>query len=159
MGIDQPPDASGPEADAVEAGIVLPEFWVVTEPGKMLLKDEFERMPQTGLVDPNRIRTLQNSVRKNFRRPSEGGESHSILGTARDLASGAIKPEGITPVRLFEFDGKIWTADHRRIVAARLAGVDVQYEKLDEKSAHREFLRKSTTVTDGLSIEIRKGLE
>lgn len=139
--------------------IVLPDVSEVPDPDNMLLADEFERMPETGLVDPNRIRTLQNSVDDRFKSEKGPAGRRGLVDTVADLGSGRTKPEDIPPVLLFEFDGKIWTLDHRRVVAARLAGKPVSYRKAGPEVVARQFKGKNTTTTDGLSVTILKSRE
>ena len=58
------------------------------------------------------------------------------------------------PIRLFERDGKVYTLDHRRLVAARLAGKPLRYEKVSQNEVEREWRKKYQSQNHGESVEI-----
>lgn len=72
------------------------------------------------------------------------------------LRTGRLKPENIEPINLYVLNGKIVSSDHRRLVAARLAGVKVRY-KLAPKSDWEKALKDKVDINQPPhEIEIRK---
>ena len=63
--------------------------------------------------------------------------------------------DDVPPIRVVEHAGKIWTLDHRRVVAGREAGSEIRYTKVRFEDVEREFFDKFNSLDDGLSIRIR----
>ena len=137
---------------------MLPDISEVPDPGNMLLKEEFDEMPETGLVDPNRIRTTQIFADEAFKPESGTSERKLVVDLIADLKSGRVRPEDVEPIDLVVVGGKVWTLGHRRLVAAREAGKLVRYRKRLSNRGLKDYRRKMRSKTDGLSIDIRKGV-
>ncbi len=112
-----------------------------------LTGNQFKRLPQTGTIDPNKIRFSQNSIKSTFRR---GG---NIKELTEGLKDGTIDPSSIPPIRIVEKDGEVFTLDNRRLKAFQDTGVAVPFQKLDDIPENE--LDKFTTRNDGTSITIR----
>lgn len=112
---------------------------------------EFAQLPDSGSIDPKRIRTMQDNVGSRFR------DGRSLEDTIDGLRRGTIKPEDIPPIRVGEINGEIFTLDHRRLVAFREAGIPINYIKASDDELTREASKKMKTINNGLDVEIRKG--
>ena len=115
---------------------------------------EYRALPEEGLIDPHRIRTLQDSISQRFRPEGGATSGKHIKETIDELRSGTTRPEDIPAVRTTLLKRGVWSADHRRLVAARLAGVPVRYRKVVAESLKKEIKKKATTADDGMSIVI-----
>lgn len=102
---------------------------------------EFAQLPDSGSIDPKRLRTMQDSVGTKFR------DGHSLEETIDGLRKGTIKPEDIPPVRIGEFNGEIYTLDHRRVVAFREAGIPINYVKATDEEIYKESLKRNDPNT------------
>ncbi len=112
--------------------------------------EEFRKLPEQGSLDPNRIRTMQNNIKSDFR------DKRTVEQMVSDLKSGKLKPENIKAIAVAEINGKVYTLDHRRLVAHRLAGRPVSFKKATPQEIKKSLTnRKMTTKDDGQSIEIK----
>jgi hypothetical protein len=71
------------------------------------------------------------------------------------LKQGLFKPEQIEPIALYSYKGMLVSADHRRLVAARLAGVPVRYRLATPKEMARATREKFDLDSSLFRIEIR----
>lgn len=110
--------------------------------------DEFASLPKTGSINPSLIRFSQDSAGATFRPPFG-----SVDDFATGLANKSINPSSVSPIRIVDKEGMIFTLDNRRLYAFQKAGVEIPYQKLD--AVPRSQLFKFTTVNDGTSILIR----
>ena len=119
-----------------------------------LTPEEFAQLPANGTINPNTIRFSQDSASANFRPPYG-----SVDDFANGLMDGSIDPSTVSPIRIVEKDGGIYTLDNRRLYgfqqAYDQAGLDIPYQKLD--SIPSSQLYKFTTQNNGTSILIRGG--
>jgi hypothetical protein len=99
-------------------------------------------------IEPSGVRFSQDSIKATFR---DGG---TIDELADGLRTGAVKPEDVAPIRLFERDGKLFTLDNRRLEAFRRAGVHVPYRMATPEEIQEESW-KFTTRNQGLFIRVR----
>lgn len=118
-----------------------------------LTKDDFEALPTKGLADPARIRTIQDTYSENFRRTGDE-QRRPVSQMIEELRAGK-DPASIEPIRIFEKDGKVYTLDHRRLIAARAAGTQVHFEKATPDVIAEQIGRKLRTNDDGMSIVLR----
>ena len=72
-------------------------------------------------IDPTKVRFSQSSIKSTF--ANDGG----LDELAQGLKNGTIDPASISPIRLLERDGQMFTLDNRRLEAFRRAGVKVSY--------------------------------
>ncbi len=137
--------------DMVASPVRLPEISRTRNP---MTPDAFRKLPDSGTIDPFRIRSAQDSVRKTFR------DRRSLEEMIEGLRSGKVRPEDIPPILIVEADGKVITLDHRRLVAFREAGISIHYRKATSEEMREavEEVGKWTTIDDGMSIRIRKGV-
>ena len=112
-----------------------------------LKAEEFAKLPNSGKIDPSKIRYSQNSIKSEFKNGS------SIDDLAKQLKEGKIDPSKVDPIRIVEKDGKIFSLDNRRLKAFQDAGVEVPYKKLDAIPKGEEF--KFTTKNEGVDIIVR----
>ena len=129
-------------------------------------------------VDPHRLRTLQATAKRVFTKDANG-QAKNLVHTVREFFTKKDLAASLPEIRIFvDGEGKVWTLDHRRVVAARVAtqiaerhGVDKIFKlrfkvvsmadpkvreeiikKLDGGALDRTIIRNA----DGLSIEIRR---
>jgi hypothetical protein len=77
----------------------------------------------TCYLDPKDIQYTQNSISNTFgERTAHAGESVDDLIDA--LKAGAVTPDDIPPLKVFEQNGKIWSINNRRLFAYKMAGVE-----------------------------------
>ena len=72
--------------------------------------------PEILLVRPNNINLAHSSVRPHFR------DGRSVLVTAADLVTGAIRYRDLPVILVFCFSGTPWALSNRRFTAVILAG-------------------------------------
>ena len=152
--------APQPEPAAKPAVTELPAVSRTINP---MTGEEFEKLPRAGMVDPKRIRTAQDSADRVFRAQETDRPAKSILETTNELIGNPQKASEIDPIRIFELDGKVYTLDHRRLVAHRLADVPIRYRKAtsaEVRAAQRPSRYsergKLSTDSDGMEIRIRQ---
>ncbi len=69
-------------------------------------------------VNPKDVNFMQSSIK------NQTGE-HTVLGNAVALKSGALKATDLPEIRIWQdADGKLWTLDHRKLAAFRIAELD-----------------------------------
>src|SRR3546814_221851 len=106
---------------------------------------EFSALARSGTINPNSIRFSQNNIAANFR---NGGGFEDLINK---LKSGQ-KVE-MSPIRIVERDGMVFSLDNRRLHAYQQAGVDIPYIKLDR--IPKKELEKFSSTNYGTSIEVR----
>ena len=129
-----------PKANAADA------YQSATEK-KSVKKDGSESGSNT--VNPKDVNFMQSSIK------NQTGE-HTVLGNAEALKSGALKATDLPEIRIWQdADGKLWTLDHRRLAAFRMAELDsVPFRwATDEEVANQMW--KMTTKTNGISIKLK----
>ena len=103
----------------------------------------------SNIVNPKDVNFMQRSIK------NQTGE-HTVLGNAEALKSGALKATDLPEIRIWQdADGKLWTLDHRRLAAFRMAELDsVPFRwATDEEVANQMW--KMTTKTNGISIKLK----
>jgi hypothetical protein len=99
-------------------------------------------------MDPNQVRFSQSSISYRIR------EGETIDDLAKGLRSGRIRPEEVSPLRLVEKDGLLFTLDNRRLEAFRRAGVPIPWRMATpEEAATQQW--KFTTTNHGISVRVR----
>ncbi len=137
----------------------LPRWSEIDEAG-ILTKEKFNAdFPSAGEIDPNIIGTTQKGISPEVGLPLTVQKRETdILPLDRYVAalqSGRLKPENIEPINLYVLDGRIVSSDHRRLVAARLAGVKVRYRIITSGKLSETLKRKVDEGTPNHRIEIR----
>jgi RHS repeat-associated protein len=102
-------------------------------------------------INPQNINFMQNSIK------NQTG-SYTVLGNAEALKNGTLKASDLPEIRIWkDSEGKLWTLDHRRLAAFRIAGLDsVPFRwATDEEIANQMW--KMTTKTNGRSIKLKLG--
>jgi len=137
-------EGRGREADRYK----LPDVSVTKNP---ISVEDFNKLPENGKLDANRVRTMQNNIKSEFK------DKRSVIEMVSDLKSEKLKPEDIKPISIAEIKGKVYTLDHRRLVAHRLAGKPVKYRKA-KKSEIDDALDndKMSSRNGGMSIIIKR---
>ncbi|GHU89942.1 hypothetical protein FACS1894155_07630 [Bacteroidia bacterium] len=107
-------------------------------------KAKFLNLPNKGFINPKEVRFSQSDISKTFR------DGSSVEDLIKGLKNGSIDPNSVTPIRIVEKDGLIYTLDNRRLKAFQEADMDIPYEKLDKIPENELF--KFTTTNDGTSI-------
>lgn len=103
------------------------------------------------MINPKEVRYMQSSIN------NRTGE-YTVLGNAEALKNGTLKPTDLALIRLWKDDeGRIWTLDHRRLVAFRLAGIEKVPFKWATKEEVESQMWKMTTTTEGKTIDMRMG--
>ena len=118
--------------------------------------EEYRKLPDKGFIDPQRVRTSQDSFSNRFKEEYVEGRGH-VRRTVDELAAQAKagNDKDVPPIRLVEWKGFVYSPDHRRLVAYRRAGKDIQYEKysygeLNEDAQKR--IRKASKINDNGSF-------
>lgn len=105
-------------------------------------------LPDAGFVEPHLIRYSQNTIGSTFK------DGSTIEALAEDLRSGRIRPSDVSPIRIFERRGKLFTLDNRRLWAFRSAGLAIPYRTATEQEI-RSQAWKFTTRTEGTSVRVK----
>ncbi len=94
-------------------------------------------------IDPKEVNFMQSSIK------NKTGE-YTVLGNAKALKNGILKASGLPNIRIWkDANGKIWTLDHRRLAAFRLAGLEaVPFQWATNKEVVKQMW-KMTTETGG----------
>lgn len=106
------------------------------------------------LLDPREIRFMQSNCNNDY---SDG--VHTVLENALDLKSGKLTPERLGVIRVWkDRQGRIWTLDHRRLAAIRLAEIPgpIQVSWTDSSTVRSEK-NKFTNREDGKSMMLKIG--
>jgi hypothetical protein len=101
--------------------------------------------------NPQDANFMQNSIK------NQTGE-YTVLGNVEALKNGTLHASDLPEIRIWKDSyGKIWTLDHRRLAAFRLAELDsVPFRwATDEEIASQIW--KMTTKTNGTSIKLKLG--
>ena len=102
-------------------------------------------------IDPKEVNFMQSSIK------NKTGE-YTVLGNAKALKNGILKASDLPNIRIWkDANGKIWTLDHRRLAAFRLAGLEaVPFQWATNKEVVKQMW-KMTTETGGKSIKLKLG--
>ncbi len=105
----------------------------------------------TQMINPKDVRFMQSSIK------NQTGE-YTVLGNAEALKKGILLPTDLALIRLWKDDkGNIWTLDHRRLAAFRLAGLEsVPFQWATEEEVKNQMW-KMTTRTEGKTIRLKLG--
>jgi RHS repeat-associated protein len=123
----------------------------LSEKARKILDQEISSRPRISR-DPKTIRYLQDDISSKF---NDGGSVRQMID---DLKSGRLKPEDITPIRVFiDRDGNLTTLDHRRLYAHLQAGIPIQTVNANQTEIHHEAPKKRSTKNNGESVTVRAG--
>jgi hypothetical protein len=104
-----------------------------------------------GRLNPKSIRYMQSSAKNET-------DGRTVLGNVEALRAGTLTAEDFPAIRVWQdVEGKVWSVDHRRLAAFRLAElseVPVTWLSPEEAAGH---MWKMSTKTDGLSIKLKLG--
>ena len=94
---------------------------------------------------------MQSSIK------NQTGE-HTVLGNAEALKNGTLKVTDLPEIRIWQdSDGKLWTLDHRRLAAFRIAELDsVPFRWATDEEVAKQMW-KMTTKTNGTSVKLKLG--
>ena len=82
--------------------------------------------------------------------------NHTVLQNAKDLKNGKLKVTDFEPIRVWKDENnKIWSLDHRRLAAFKMAGIEEIPVKWASKSTVAKEMWKMTTKTNGESIILK----
>ena len=103
----------------------------------------------SGTVNPNDVHFMQDSIR------NQTGD-HTVLDNAEALRNGTLSVNDLPNIRIWEDkNGVLWTLDHRRLAAFRLAGLEeVPFEWANIDDVLRQSW-KMTTQNGGTSIILK----
>jgi hypothetical protein len=127
---------------------------------KFITPEEYTKLPEIGRIDPQRIRTSQDSFSNKFKEEDVAGRG-LIRRTVDELAADARagNDEDVPPIRLVEWKGHVYSPDHRRLVAYRRAGKDIQYVKINlsqlDKNAKKRIHAAANINDNGSFIRDR----
>ncbi|HTO60929.1 MAG TPA: RHS repeat-associated core domain-containing protein, partial [Bradyrhizobium sp.] len=102
------------------------------------------------LMDSSVIRFTQDSVSGTFR------DGRTLQEMVDALRSGAINPSDISPIRIFGAEGKLFSLDNRRLLAAKLAESPISVRAATANEI-RSQAYKFTTPNKGCIICLRNG--
>ena len=131
-------------------------------------------------IDPHRLRTVQDHVGFKFKQEGQD-KPRMLVQMVRDFFTKKDLAASVPEIKVFvDGEGKVWTLDHRRVVAARVAtqvaekhGLDTVFKlrfkvvsvkdpdvltEMDEKLRFTKAVREGTKILgkDGLSIEVER---
>ncbi|GKV91646.1 hypothetical protein PEC301619_36280 [Pectobacterium carotovorum subsp. carotovorum] len=102
-------------------------------------------------LNPKDIHFMQSSIK------NQTG-AHTVLDNAKALSNGSLKASDLPAIKVWKDpSGKIWTLDHRRLAAFKIAGlneVPVQWATPKEIAGQ---MWKMTTRTEGKNIILKMG--
>ena len=82
----------------------------------------------------------------------------TVLGNAEALKAKTLQATDLSAIRVWADDaGKVWTLDHRRLAAFRLAEVSEVPVQWATPEMVQQQMWKMTTKTDGMSIRLKLG--
>uniref|UniRef100_UPI000A72CA2C RHS repeat-associated core domain-containing protein n=3 Tax=Lysinibacillus TaxID=400634 RepID=UPI000A72CA2C len=100
-------------------------------------------------LNPNEIYFMQSNI-KNSTGP------FTVLENAASLKNGLLKVSDLPTVNVWkDVDGKIWTLDHRRLAAFRLANIDEIPVNWASRRQVKDQWRKMSTKNGGTSIVLK----
>ena len=103
-----------------------------------------------GTMDTSKMHFMQSSAK------NQTGE-FTVISNAVRLRTGKLNPE-ILKFRIWkDKSGKIWTLDHRRLAAFKLAKIKCAPVDVEENPSSREVARKMTTKNGGTSMRLKIG--
>ncbi len=102
-------------------------------------------------INPRKVNFMQSSIKNQTGR-------YTVLENAEALRNGTLNANDLPNIKIWEdADGKIWTLDHRRLAAFRIAGLDeVPFQWATQEEIARQMW-KMTTRTNGKSIKLKLG--
>lgn len=125
--------------------------WVHNTPGCGTVPGNSTNGSGRNTVNPKDVNFMQCSIK------NQTGE-YTVLGNAEALKNGTLQATDLPEIRIWQdADGKLWTLDHRRLAAFRIAELDsVPFRwATDEEIAGQMW--KMTTKTNGTSIKLKLG--
>ncbi len=120
----------------------------VLELQQAIINGETTDLPAEGIIDVSVPRFMQNTIH------NKTGD-YTVLGNAEAIMRGELSIDVFPPIRLWmDDDGEIWTLDHRRLAAYKIAGVkEAPFRWATEVELSSEFW-KMTTEDNGESMLI-----
>ena len=115
-----------------------------------LERKELETLAKLGTVTTKEVHFMQSSIK------NVTGE-YTVLGNAEALRNGTLSPGVLTFKIWLDNDGKIWTLDHRRLAAFKLAGSETVPVVFATKKEVESQMWKMTTRNGGTSIKLKLG--
>jgi len=125
----------------------------------LLEVSEFLELPQSGTINPNRLRFAQPEISKDFSNPVHG----DVYKLATSLAANIGLAQSIPPIEIGEFNSMIWSFDTRRLAAFQMAkrindAVQVRYIKLTASGVKAKLDNFGANGSrGGLVIGVRQG--
>ena len=102
-----------------------------------------------GTMNPDKIHFMQSSAK------NKTGD-YTVIDNANALSNGTLQPE-ILKIKIWkDSNDKIWTLDHRRLAAFKIAKKCVPYEWTSQKEIDSQMW-KMTTKTGGQTIKLKLG--
>ena len=116
---------------------------------QQIMDGETPQLPADGTIDPKIPRFMQSSI------SNKTGE-YTVLGNAEAIREGKLSPNDLSLVRLWVDDnGEIWTLDHRRLAAYKMAGLEeIPFRWATEVELSTEYW-KMDTKDNGESMVVR----
>jgi hypothetical protein len=79
-------------------------------------------------------------------------DGRDVKELANELKAGK-DPRSIEPVKIVKWQGKIWSLDNRRLLAAHMAGTQVNVEWATQEEIDAKWTKHFTTENGGVFIE------
>ncbi|MDQ0087464.1 RHS repeat-associated protein [Paenibacillus anaericanus] len=103
------------------------------------------------IINPKDIHFMQSSIK------NQTG-NYTVLGNADALRSGTLSSSDLKTINVWRDDmGKIWTLDHRRLAAFRIADIENIPVQWASKEMVESQMWKMTTNNGGTSIKLKLG--
>jgi hypothetical protein len=102
-------------------------------------------------INPKDINFMQSTIKN-----ETGG--YTVIGNAEAIKSGSLKATDIPLIRVWKDEtGRIWTLDHRRLAAFRIAGSkEIPVQWVSSEIAIKQIW-KMTTKSSGASVRLKLG--
>lgn len=135
--------AAGPLlAEASSANRAVGAIDDILSQGYRIIPKATERAP--GLINPNSVRFTQSSHSPVLR---NGNRVDELAATLRG-PKGAEVASQMEPIRLVEFEGHLWSLDHRRLAAFSQAQRDIPFRMATAEEIALEWSRKFQTSAE-----------
>lgn len=123
----------------------------------LLTEEDFAKLPQTGTINPFRLRVAQGGINSEFR------DGRSLEAMRHQLINNLNDIKDIPPIEIGIYDGKVYSFDTRRLIVHQQAreensNVEVKYRKISGDALQGRVERIfSARPWNGLVTAVRRG--
>jgi len=118
---------------------------------RKMIAEASEAAKTANTINPKEINFMQSSIK------NQTGK-YTVLENAEALKNGTLKASDLPNIKIWkDANGKIWTLDHRRLAAFRIAELDEVPFQWATQGEIAGQMWKMTTKTNGNSIRLKIG--